>query len=459
VSPEDIVVRWPDAGEIGKAVFVAAALEGVDAIEVIQGGPALRARAYAFLALAHEFPTVPRATLGRKCGNDRTAPAVRAALTRGSWPWFDLGRLNAVRAACGWSDMTMREATDAPLLYCGRSFTEFLPDPIQSSVCGGDLSSLIGSPAEKGALAGGCVEKAPATLHSSDGGVERHAEATSDGEQAGKPGSFGGRVRSGDLKRGDCKLIADRCTASEGQAKTVLAGIEPGPSDASFDPDAEAAAMLERVARRKAWLAGEQPDVAEVEAAPVVKTASDSDPVAIEPVSENPPSEVVEKQDAEVAAPPLPEPQNSAVAAQSTPDAPQSTPEPEPAPAPRPLTPSPAAAALAEATRAMRASKASLRPASTGAIGAHVRRVTQDKPPAPGERKPIPEGNELADARRPRDEFRTFRAAELGRGVVSYRRADPPAEKRGMVNVTSDLMGDRPANRLRTDQIDAGLSQ
>jgi hypothetical protein len=102
MSPADIPVEWPTPREIADAVFAAAALEGEDAIEVILGKHSARSRAYAFLALAHRFPTAPRAKLGRKCGNPAVVTGTRTALRQKAWPWFDIGRLNAVRAACRW---------------------------------------------------------------------------------------------------------------------------------------------------------------------------------------------------------------------------------------------------------------------------------------------------------------------------------------------------------------------
>ena len=127
MTPADIPVEWPTCHEIARAVFVASALEGSDPIDMIQGFGSVRARAYAFIALAHEFPTAPRIALGRKLGKEATSVGARSALVGLGWAWFDLERLNAVRAACGWSDMAMDQVRDAPLIYCGRSYTEFLP--------------------------------------------------------------------------------------------------------------------------------------------------------------------------------------------------------------------------------------------------------------------------------------------------------------------------------------------
>ena len=127
MRPLDIVVIWPTPDEIARAVFAAAKLEGEDPIDVFQGVGGARSRAYAFIALAHQFPTVPRAELARKCGNASAGPGVRKALLAAAWPWFSLDRLNAVRAALGWTPMTLDDAISAPMIYCGRSWTEFLP--------------------------------------------------------------------------------------------------------------------------------------------------------------------------------------------------------------------------------------------------------------------------------------------------------------------------------------------
>jgi hypothetical protein len=127
VSPADIAVVWPTADEILCAVRAAAAREGEDPIDVLQGMHGSRARLYAGLALAHEYPTAPRLTLGSRIGQAGCLASYRAGLKSGSLKWFDLGRLNDVRGACNWTAMTAAAAIDAALTYCGRDWTELLP--------------------------------------------------------------------------------------------------------------------------------------------------------------------------------------------------------------------------------------------------------------------------------------------------------------------------------------------
>lgn len=152
---------WPTADEIARAVWEACKVVGGDAdpIEVFLGSAmpdAYYARAYAFLALAHEFPEISRRPLARKVGNAGCASATRSSLLKahGS-PWFEIASLNVVRQACGWSKMSLREATDAPLVLCGRAS--------ESS----DRSIDEGSAPESSAAsvdAGPARDKAPATF-------------------------------------------------------------------------------------------------------------------------------------------------------------------------------------------------------------------------------------------------------------------------------------------------------
>ena len=200
MTPADIVVRWPSAEEIARAAFSAAKAEGCDAIAMLNGAGApfdgtRVARLYAVIALAQQYPTAPRADLSRKLGCKKAAHDARAYLRQGKWRTFSLDRLNAVRAACGWSAMTWEEAVAAPMTLCGRHWTEFVAlrcddgmspaaaplggsgaenelPPIQDSTLGGEPFPLCGSPSEKGVGAGDRAEKAPANIQSSDGRAE-----------------------------------------------------------------------------------------------------------------------------------------------------------------------------------------------------------------------------------------------------------------------------------------------
>lgn len=130
MSPADIEARGPAPDDIVRAAFAAARLEGDDPLDVLQGRGGVHARVYAFLALAHQYPTAPRRTLAARCGHSGAANLARHAALRGGG-WFDLGRLNAVRAALGWPPLGAAAAADAALLYCGRSWREFLPSGAQ----------------------------------------------------------------------------------------------------------------------------------------------------------------------------------------------------------------------------------------------------------------------------------------------------------------------------------------
>ena len=385
MTPDDVSVVWPDAGQIGKAIFAAASLEGDDAINVIQGVGGVRSRAYAFIALAHEFPTVPRVSLGRKLGNEKVASGARAALRNGGWAWFELSRLNAVRAACGWSNMTLSEAVDAPLIYCGREWTEFLPQSV--------------------------------------------ADACGAAEAKPEPGA------------------RDEAEAPE-PIETV-----------SFDPDAEASA---RVTRRKAWLRGEPPAVAEVKVPapappPVLNeagaAASDLKIQALEPVLN---AEIVGSGAAD-----------EAVAAEAvnpeadlTPPV-QSVPDAIAAPVPKPLTPSPRAAALAQAARQMAASGhrkpgvvtrglpigQGAGPSKASALNGLS--TNKDKAAAARDR-------DLADRRRADDGLGIMRAAAITAGASLSYRPDRPAAERGMVVV--EIAGTPPPGRSALDRRNAERS-
>ena len=217
MSPGGIKVLWPSADEIARSLVTACRIEGDDPIAVFNGEQGPRSRVYALLALAHEYPTTPRRWLGRALGDERVQPKVLVKINRQAAQWFVLERLNDVRAACGWSPMTMEDVLAAPLLYCGRSWNEFVAKPA-ADACAAQIE--VGD------------EPAP----------DADAPQTS-------------------------PLDAEAGSA-----------VELGASD-GCDADAAAAEMLEqareRSERRKAWLRGEPPAVAEVEAPlPLVKTAA-----------------------------------------------------------------------------------------------------------------------------------------------------------------------------------------
>ena len=351
MTPDDVVAVMPDDETIVRAVFAAAARTGDSAVDVLNGAAGVHARYYAGIALAQEYPTAPRRTLSRKLGCERALSAARAEMTKRAAAWFDLGKLNGVRAACGWADMTLDEARAAPLTFCGRRWDEFLdrgdaffiatsvdtgpafdkaPVFIQSSNPDADPPKL---PADllpkKGADAGPSVEIAPAILQSSDGRAE-------------------GRALEGPTQL--LKDSQDTGSRSDGQARSEGCRT-PGLIRQVREP---ATAVLKgREAARTENLSGE----------------------GGEPVVEPGPSDA----------------------------------------------------------------SPSRRGAGNGGLGAKSGDLEKEiRAPAAAPK----------DERRAPDELSTLRAAELGRGSVSYRRADAPPEKRGVTVVTAALMGD-PTPELR----------
>ena len=217
MRPDEISAVWPSPEQIARAVFVAAALEGDDPIDVLQGSAGARSRTYAFLALAFEFPTAPRSALARKFGKAEGANGARKALVAGAWSWFDLGRLNAVRAALGLPDMTLEDAKAAPLLYCGRSWEEF-----------------------------------------ADRGAEQREAPTS---SAVEPAAGSG----GDEK--PAPIIEDRALVEEA-APLASPGVASPEAGGGSDIPPATIPKAERVAaveRRKAFLRGEPPEAREIE--------------------------------------------------------------------------------------------------------------------------------------------------------------------------------------------------
>ena len=112
--------------------------------------------------------------------DDTCLPNFRSGLKTGTLKWFDLARLNAVRAALGWSDMTFDEALDAPMLYCGRPWEEFVDrcvDGIADSL--GPLVVDVGFP-----VAGSGGDEEPAPTQSSDGRADGRALALASAARA-----------------------------------------------------------------------------------------------------------------------------------------------------------------------------------------------------------------------------------------------------------------------------------
>ena len=211
MTPADVVVVMPSDDEIWRAARAAAGLTGDSAVDMLNGVGAVRARFYAAVALAFAYPTAPRLTLARKLGLPSAMATVRAELRREA-SQFDLAALNAVRAACGWREMTAAEAAAAPLTYCGRPWTEFVdrgeacspsnvdagpacekaPATFQDSVHGDEpVHPCGGSSSEKDAGAGDCVEKTPANFHGSGGRrfLPREADVVEDNDLPSAPPS------------------------------------------------------------------------------------------------------------------------------------------------------------------------------------------------------------------------------------------------------------------------------
>lgn len=111
-------ILWPSAHEIARVIVAAARAEGEDALAVAEGRARSRARVYAFIILAHRFPTVPPGHLMVKLGADRLKafPAYIAAIqiARGddskNGKWFSLATLNVIVEAVGWPPMTAEDA-------------------------------------------------------------------------------------------------------------------------------------------------------------------------------------------------------------------------------------------------------------------------------------------------------------------------------------------------------------
>lgn len=177
MSPADIVAEWPTSDDIVHAVFAACKREGEDPIAVLQGKPASRARLYALIALGWRFPAVNRSKLGARVGDAGAANKARNGVSRQLAGWFSLDLLNDVRAACGWGPMTMAEACAAPLLYCGRSWQDFLPRP--SETCAAEspgaadgVNPVAGSGGEPEPATDTAPARAHATVTTSSPGKE-----------------------------------------------------------------------------------------------------------------------------------------------------------------------------------------------------------------------------------------------------------------------------------------------
>lgn len=376
MTPADIKVVWPTPEQIARAVFAASGMEGDDPEDVLQGVSGARSRAYAFLALAWEYPTVPRATLGRKVGKSECAKGARQALIAGAWSWFDLGCLNAIRAALGWPDMTLEDAKAAPLIYCGRSWEEFVDRaPVEEA-------APLASPDVQQPEAGGGSDEPPAPT------ANAITKATNGKTQAE------GRTEDGTELR-----------VGEAGVAHPLPGAGDVQSVSRADGESERLAAVERM---KAWGRNE----------------------------------------------PIPEPVPAPVADVETP----------PIVAPAPLASSPPssrAAALADAARAMHAAKSKSQRVTPPALVKVPTRRAIDAKQTKAANAPMfapafkNTRNKIADTRRPQNELQGRLVAEAHRGVTSFR-PDPPAEKRGAVNVTSDLMGDPKPERSALAKREAG---
>ena len=389
LTPGDVKVVWPTPEQIARAVFVAAALEGQDPLDVLQGAGSARARAYAAVALAHQFPTAPRAALSRKCGNDTCLANFRSGLKTGTLKWFDLVRLNAVRTMLGWSSMTMDEVRDAPLIYCGRSWEEFVDRGL------GRTPSTFPDSASPVAGSGGGDEPAP--------NVETAAAC------------------------GGAELAPNQAETTPKAPKMLAAPEAPKPEESK---------RVVAVERMKAWAIGDAPVVKDsltVDAAPQIATA----PIPnIEPMNSRAALRGLEK---------VADCDESASGARREPAQSETHPVREPTlPAPDHV--------------GRIAKPLSQRVTPPAQVTAPSRRALNNAPPASGKPlfAPAPPNtrNEIADTRRPTNELQGRLLTESMRGVTSFR-PDPPAEKRGAVNVTAQLMGDPAPSRLRTDQIDA----
>lgn len=402
MTPADVIVRWPSAREIWRAVEAAAELEGEDAIEVFLGTWGMRARVYAFLAVAHEYPTCPRAALGRKFGDEKLAGQVRAKLRAGRMAWFSLQRLNEVRAACRWWSMTAEQAEAATLLYCGRSFEEFLPGgsdaapvagrsgPDEIAACGPDASPLS-SWSEDGrsnSEAGSGGKEKPAQIESSKQDGEGLPPPSGKGPRAGAAGEMAPAIVQGSDGRTDGRALKgqtgslredNQATGAQRSAGSVTHGLKrPSSEDVGVAISAQAADDANRRPRQGGCGAGVEPGPSDLRAvrATVDKTAVKVDETAasVDKSAENP----------VLVAPEIAQPKHAQ------------------------KPPSPRAAALAQATREMAAKPA--RRSSFGGLGG---------------------------------------LGLTGAVELNYR-PDAPAEQRGCVVVTAELMGDpTPEQRER----------
>lgn len=250
MTPADIKVEWPTPDEIARAVFAAAMLEGHDPIDVLQGAGSARVRAYAALALAHQFPTAPRGALGRKCGSETCLQNFRKSLLSGKVSWLDLSRLNAVRAALGWSDMTMDEVRVAPMIYNGRPWQDFVDRGAQQR------EAPTSSAVEPAAGSGG--DETPASDL-----LDRKLD-----EQSAHPLSSDGRnpvaESGGDEDSAPASL--DRPPVEEAAPLALTDVANPGAGAESDAPPAtiSKAARVAAVERRKAFLRGDAPVAREI---------------------------------------------------------------------------------------------------------------------------------------------------------------------------------------------------
>jgi len=117
---DELVIEWPLASEVARALVEACRLEGDDPIVVAGGGISPRARVYAWAALCLRFPTVHPGDISVQVGArvrwSFCNGARSAVLGRTRNRWFDIERLNTVRRACGWPDVGASDLTDVGLV-------------------------------------------------------------------------------------------------------------------------------------------------------------------------------------------------------------------------------------------------------------------------------------------------------------------------------------------------------
>lgn len=172
---------WPSAEEIARVIVAAALEEGDDPVQVAEGEFAPRSRIYAFLALAHQFPRIPRSAIAAKVGAkspNLPACARAAVLYRAGLKWFDIDKLSRVRAAAGWAPITAAEAETATRVIPIDDEEEEPPEPdapidlprlpIRAAVPAVAVEATVTAPAEAPAI----ISPASNEVEKSDVGAE-----------------------------------------------------------------------------------------------------------------------------------------------------------------------------------------------------------------------------------------------------------------------------------------------